>query len=570
MRPVAATLLLATALVAGCSSPDERGVVLPELPGDVAPADFPGVSYPLASGPPTLPSPRSGPVVLIGIDAATWDLILPLVDDGRLPAFASLLSTGAHGVLLSEEPMLSAALWTTIATGVPRFVHGINDFVVKVPGRNREILPGPPNRHAPALWNLVGAAGGRSAVVGWYASFPAERIAGVYLSQDLDPADPQPGQVEPPELAAAIRQRAVVVLPDELVAKIAKSHFLHDALLRDAKAMAAFHAVAFAQPADLVAVYLPGLDVVQHLAWRHMDPASQQFPQDGPPDPALAEIIPAYYELVDGFVAHIVAMAPADATVVVLSDHGAGALQPEEAYHFQTDVLLRLLGLGGDDSATLLTCGQLYRNDKDLWLNLVGVEEAGTVPLERASETAAAVAVRLRALTCADGRPLLAAVVDHTATAGWQPGRPALTIRFAPEALATPTVTDGATILDFAPVRFRQRDVSGNHRREGIIIVKGPAVRPGRLSSPATLYNIAPTVLYLLGLPQDGNMLRFAPAGGGVLTAAIDPAFLAGRPVTMVPSYPASDATACPLPTAVDIPAEAETMERLRALGYLR
>jgi len=38
----------------------------------------------------------------------------------------------------------------------------------------------------------------------------------------------------------------------------------------------------------------------------------------------------------------------------------------------------------------------------------------------------------------------------------------------------------------------------------GILLVKGPSVKPGKIN--ACIYDIAPTILYLFGLPVDRNM----------------------------------------------------------------
>src|SRR5688572_33217986 len=59
-------------------------------------------------------------VLLVGIDGASFRVLDPLLAAGRLPAFASLRERGASGVLRSENPMISPALWTTIATGRPQ------------------------------------------------------------------------------------------------------------------------------------------------------------------------------------------------------------------------------------------------------------------------------------------------------------------------------------------------------------------------------------------------------------------------------------------------------------------
>ena len=88
---------------------------------------------------------------------------------------------------------------------------------------------------------------------------------------------------------------------------------------------------------DFVTIYLSGLDLVQHVLWRHMDPASQTFPQDGSPIAELAGVIPAYYRFIDNALQEIRELAPRNATLVVVSDHGAGPIQPDEAFHLQLD-----------------------------------------------------------------------------------------------------------------------------------------------------------------------------------------------------------------------------------------
>jgi Type I phosphodiesterase / nucleotide pyrophosphatase len=52
---------------------------------------------------------------------------------GRAPALAALVARGSRGPLATLHPTLSPALWTTIATGQPPSVHGVENFVVQRP-----------------------------------------------------------------------------------------------------------------------------------------------------------------------------------------------------------------------------------------------------------------------------------------------------------------------------------------------------------------------------------------------------------------------------------------------------
>lgn len=456
---------------------------------------------------------------------------------------------------------------------MPRFRHGLLNFVERRPGTYRTVEAGPRNRRAPALWELVGAAGGRSAVVSWFGSFPAEEIAGHYVSKGFDPENPGPNQTWPPELGAELEaelRRRIVMRRGDLET-IGGTEFLRDTLIADARTLAAMRALAARERHDLLAVYIAGPDVAQHVTWGHMDPASRAFDDGPPPDRRLAQAIPGYYAFVDAALAEILELAGPDGTVVVVSDHGAGPLRAERAFHLQLEVLLGAMGLTGPDGAgPLIAIGELYRHEKRIWVNQERVEPKGVVPSAEVKDVARRTAERLRAMRTGDGDPLFAAVENRAAADDWTPGTPALVVRFADAALTAAVAVDPEVgEIDFAPVRLRHTDVSGGHRLEGIALFHGRDVRPGPLA-PASIYRIAPTVLHLLGLPQDRRMLAVQPADGGVWTEALSPDLLRDFPVRAVPAYPGTDRSKLDAAWDAENPAEEEQLERLRGLGYVR
>ena len=64
-------------------------------------------------------------VLLIGWDAADWSLLQSLLDRGQMPRLERLLATAVVSRLPPLRPFNSAALWTTVATGVRAFAHGV-------------------------------------------------------------------------------------------------------------------------------------------------------------------------------------------------------------------------------------------------------------------------------------------------------------------------------------------------------------------------------------------------------------------------------------------------------------
>jgi predicted AlkP superfamily phosphohydrolase/phosphomutase len=103
---------------------------------------------------------------------------------------------------------------------------------------------------------------------------------------------------------------------------------------------------------------------------------------------------------------------------------------------------------------------------------------------------------------------------------------------------------------------------TGDHRMEGIFIGAGPAFQSGSVPCGADLFDIAPTVLHLLGVPVPADM------DGRVLTEVLDPA------ATQVDlSIPAGAFAIAPTSAPIDSPYTAEEdaaiQRRLADLGYL-
>ena len=105
------------------------------------------------------------------------------------------------------------------------------------------------------------------------------------------------------------------------------------------------------------------------------------------------------------------------------------------------------------------------------------------------------------------------------------------------------------------------------HDIVGVFAARGPAVRRGEIPT-VTLYDIAPTLLYLLGLRVAQDM------PGRVLEQAIAPEFLAAHPIATVPSYeglgpPAASTASGGAPETAGTEADEEMIAQLRSLGYI-
>jgi predicted AlkP superfamily phosphohydrolase/phosphomutase len=107
--------------------------------------------------------------------------------------------------------------------------------------------------------------------------------------------------------------------------------------------------------------------------------------------------------------------------------------------------------------------------------------------------------------------------------------------------------------------RYYLETWSGQHMMEGTFVMAGLHVRRGATLEGASIVDVAPTVLHLLGLPIPADM------DGRVLTEAFDPAFLDAFPPQRSDTL-LGDGNGR---GALSADEEREMKDALRALGYL-
>ena len=75
----------------------------------------------------------------------------------------------------------------------------------------------------------------------------------------------------------------------------------------------------------------------------------------------------------------------------------------------------------------------------------------------------------------------------------------------APDLLLTLSDQSFVSVVNEEPVVLKRPKINGTHRPEGIFIFNGPAVRRGEIGNELSILDVAPTVLYSLGLPIPGE-----------------------------------------------------------------
>jgi tetratricopeptide (TPR) repeat protein len=130
-------------------------------------------------------SRTSPPVIFIGLDGADWQLLDQYVADGAMPNLAGLVREGTVGTVETMHPALSPIVWTSMMTGVSPLKHRILDFLRLEPASGRKEPITADERRAPAIWNMASWGDRSVAVFGLWATYPAEDVKGLMVSDRL-------------------------------------------------------------------------------------------------------------------------------------------------------------------------------------------------------------------------------------------------------------------------------------------------------------------------------------------------------------------------------------------------
>ena len=298
--------------------------------------------------------PSTSPIYIIGLDGASWNLMNPLMEQGKLPNLKKLRDNGTYGDLASAYPAHSAFLWTTIATGKTKEKHGIGDFTVKEEDRES---PSTGNlRRVKAFWNMLSERDIPVSVVNWWVTWPPEKIKGVMVSDKYRlgrhrklnmvvtyPANLQNQMPDPvinkdravtewkkyrlPELYDVTNDGRITAFDKAL--KSYPTYWCQDASVWDATRY-----VLKNHPARVFGVVFRIVDISSHFMWCYLplndlDDVRTKYKEGKLTqadvtrlDQKFAQIIEPVYTYADLIVGDIVKSAPAGSTFIVVSDHG--------------------------------------------------------------------------------------------------------------------------------------------------------------------------------------------------------------------------------------------------------
>jgi predicted AlkP superfamily phosphohydrolase/phosphomutase len=447
--------------------------------------------------------------LVIGLDCAPPQLVFDRWLD-ELPTIRSLAERGSYGVLRSCDPPITVPAWSVMTSSRNPGVLGIYGF------RNRRdhsydrlAFANSRSIRVPRVWDLLSERGRDVIVLGVPQTYPVTPTNGVMVSCFLTPDVKTSQYTHPPELKEEIEGLVgeyMVDVPNFRTNE--KARLLDDLEEMTEKRFRVAEHLLETRPWDLFFMVEMGTDRIHHAFWRFMDPEHRLYEPGNRFEGAMLD----YYRRLDEKIARLLRFADEDTAVVLVSDHGAQAIdggicvnewlrqegylalkqEPDGPTRFSPELV--------DWSRTTAWGeGGYYCR---LFLNVAGREPEGVVSAEDYERMRNELKTKLEALGDEEGRPI--GTIAHRPEELYEERNgiaPDLMVYFGN--LAWRSIGQVGT----GAVHVFENDTGpddANHAPEGLYLLANGVAR-GR-GPERDLRDIAPTLLTLLGEPVPPEM----------------------------------------------------------------
>ncbi|WP_165071122.1 alkaline phosphatase family protein [Paludisphaera rhizosphaerae] len=530
--------------------------------------------------------------ILIGLDGATFKVLDRLMADGVTPFLRDLAADGVRATLRSVVPPLTPPAWTSLMTGKRPGEHGVFDFFQKETPDSRYFrFSSSHDVQAATIWSMAGDHGLRSNVLNFPLMFPPPAFEGCLVPggwmpwRQLRLGCRPTGLFDRLKALPSFNPRELshdMALEEKVLEGCAAEEYLDWISLHTRRERRWTEILLFLmkeEPADFSAILFDGVDKLQHLCWRFLDPAL--FPAS--PTPWEADVRAAclnYFRELDGLIAEIVGAAGSDATVLFASDHGFGPTSDIFNVNTWLERQGHLAWVGDrgarPDANHQVGINQIARHVYEMdWektraycatpssqgIHIVrrSADAPGGVPDEDYHRFRSELVSELKSLRHPEtGRPVVAEVWerDDVFAGPFEPWGPDLTIWLEDVAVVS--------ILRADSVMGRRPEPAGTHYPEGIFMAKGPGVRRGESVAEMSLLDVAPFVLNSLGLPIPDDF------SGRLPLQTLEQGWSPGRQAA-ARVRPSVAAVLEPVGADADLDEQEEQLilKRLSALGYL-
>lgn len=257
--------------------------------------------------------------MVIGLDGATFDLILPWVKEGYLPNFKKLMDGGSWGELESTMPPLTGPAWSSFITGKNPGKHGIFDFMCRDPKGYEWMTINATWRRGPSFWRLLSDQGKKVIVFNVPVSYPPEEVNGIMISGYLTPPKAK-DFVFPLSLKGDLEKQVGLdstFFPGATYSLGRESKFIQAVNELTDRTQKVMDFLMEKFPWDCFVGVFQTPDLLQHCLWKDLH------------HPLWGKAFIDQYQKIDQFIGKLLSVLDDRTVLMVLSDHGFGDLKKQ-------------------------------------------------------------------------------------------------------------------------------------------------------------------------------------------------------------------------------------------------
>ena len=446
-------------------------------------------------------------LLIVGMDCLGAELLAP-ESLSELPNLRGLVEQGLSGPLESTLPPITVPAWTAMMSGRDPGELGVYGF------RNRRTFAYGDLVYAtsamvryPRVWDYVGQAGGESIVVGVPQTWPAPPVRGAIISGFEAQGLRQEGDryTHPPELAGEVEELVGEYWFDvQNFRNVPRQEVLDKVYSMTEDRFRVMEHLMKTRPWNFAMLCEIAPDRLHHCFWSDHDPRHVRHDPDSPYRHTIRE----YYRYMDKEIGRLVEQAGPDTAFMLVSDHGAKAMDGGVCIN---EVLRRegwLTLLEEPTEPTKLSPKMVDWSRTRAWgeggyyarifLNVEGREPQGVIPFAQLDDARQELTELLESIDLPDGPTL----TNHVA---W-PEKAYRKVRgLAPDLIvifgdlswrSLGTLGHGSTWLVGNDTGLDE----ANHSQDGLFVLHGPGVPTG-IDHRASIMDVTPTVLDWFDLP---------------------------------------------------------------------
>ncbi len=480
-------------------------------------------------------------LLILGLDGATWDVLMPLIKDDKLLIFKKLVENGTYSILKSTIPPVTGGAWLSLATGKTPGKTGVIDFLDR---KNKDCKLYPVTSSdfkGHSIWDYLNKANKKIGIFNYPMLFPPYEVNGFMMSGLGSSPDDEISY--PPSLKDELEQ--VSGKYEIYINYHSKKYENLDLFIRDLnKFLDKFEKWVYYlvknKEWDFLFLVFSVTDWMQHIIWRHIDDRHPMY--DPEVSPRYKQEFIKFWQRIDKIVGNILNMIPKETVIFLVSDHGFGPndqtfnlarwlimkeymVKKREVCKLIKKYMYKIVILVAKTPIRRLISAKTRRAIGEA----VKVTIADEIDFEKSKahclgHTIPFGAIYINANNEKDREKIKSKLIYDLKNLSEDIGKKikvqiyeSKKIYFGEKVNLLPdiifTINNWRCVIiedTFDRPLFEEKPFStrhtGSHRLDGIFLAYGPGIKKDHKIENAKIYDIAPTILHIFGLPIPNDM----------------------------------------------------------------